>query len=153
MPTQFYVTYLMEDAHGRRTRKRYQTENFNGVDQGADFLSAVAAAQALQADISALSELDVLSFHISYEETVTDTVTAGANKDEGGSIVVSKVGSTKRHTMKVPGPAAAVRNADGTLDITNALITDFVANFQVAGDFLISDGEQVDAIKSARLDV
>lgn len=152
MPTTFYVTYLMQDDYGRRTRKRVQTEAFAGIDQGADFLSAVAAAQALQADLSAFTELDVLSFSISYEETVTDTVTTGANVDEGGTLVVSKVGSTKRANIKVPGPVAGIRNVDGTLDVADVIVTNLIANFQAAGDFLISDGEQVDAVLSGRLD-
>jgi hypothetical protein len=150
--TQFYATFLMGDDYGRRTRKTYQTEDFSGIDAGADFLSAQAAAQALQADLSAVSELDVLSFQIRYEETVTDTVTTGANVDEGATLVVSKVGSTKRANLKVPGPVAGVRNADGTINITATEITNFIANFQAAGDFLISDGEVLDDVISGRLD-
>lgn len=152
MATQFYVTYLLQDSYGRRTRKRYQTEAFAGIDAGADFLSAIAAAQALQADISAFSMLDVLSFSINYEETVTDTPTANANVDEGGTLVVSKVASSKRANLKVPGPEAAIRNVDGTLDVADVIVTNFIANFQSGGDFLISDGELVDAVISGRLD-
>ncbi len=152
MATQFFVTYLMEDAFGRRTRKQYQTEAFAGADAGADFLSAISAAQALQVDLSALTELDVLSFQIRYEETITDSVTASANVDEGATFVVSKVGSSKRANLKVPAPEQGVRNADGTIDVTDALVTDFIANFEAAGNFLISDGEQVLAVIAGRLD-
>lgn len=150
--TEFYVTYLMQDNFGRRTRKTYQTENFGGVDAGADFLSAIAAAQALQVDLSALTELEVLSFQIRYSELVTDAVTGSANVDEGATLVVSKTNSPNRANIKVPGPIQGVRNGDGTIDVTAAAITDFIANFQSAGDFLISDGEVVDAVISGRLD-
>lgn len=152
MPTQFYVTYLMQDNYGRRTRKRYQTESFGGVDAGADFLSAIAAAQALQADLSALSEAEVLSFQISYNEQVADAVVGSANVDEGATLTVSKVGVSNRATMKVPAPIQGVRNGDGTIDVAAVEVTNFIANFQSAGDFLISDGEVVDAVISGKLD-
>lgn len=152
MATTFFVTYLLQDDFNRRSRKRFETIAFSGADQGAEFLLAITAAQALQVDLSALTELDVLSFFIAYEETVSDTVTTSANVDEGASLTVSKVGTSKRGNMKVPGPMQAVRNGDGTIDVANALVTDFITNFQAGGDFLISDGEVVDSVISGKLD-
>lgn len=150
--TQFYVNFLMQDDHGRRTRKQYQTIDYAGVDAGADFLSALAAAQALSTSLAVLSELAILALSIRYEETVVDGVTSGANKDEGATLTVSKVGTTKRATMKVPGPQAGVRNADGSIDVTAVAVTDFIAHFQTGGDFLISDGEVVDDVILGKLD-
>lgn len=152
MASQYYVTAVLQDAHGRRMRKEFQTSIIAAADLGAEFLLADTAAQALMSDLADITELDVLEYQIRYASAVTDTVDAGANRDEGATFTVSKVGTTRRGTVKVPGPVAAIREIDGSIDITDAIVTNYFANFQAGGDFLFSDGEVVDQVIVGKLD-
>lgn len=149
--TVFRVNVALQDAYGRKTRKTFETVDISGADVGAEFLVANVAAAALMTDLAALTEAEILWFTCGLETTYTDSVVAGANIDEGITLVVDKADS-KRGNLKVPAPINSVINADGTVDITDAAITAYVANFQAGGDFLFSDGEEVQNIISGRLD-
>ncbi len=149
--TTFRGTATLQDAYGRKTRKMFETVDISGADVGAEFLVANTAMAALMTDLAALTEAEILWFTCGLETTYTDTADAGANVDEGLTLVVDKADS-KRGNLKVPAPINSVFNPDGTADITDAAITAYVANFQAGGDFLFSDGEEVANIISGRLD-
>lgn len=149
--TVFQVTFTLQDAYGRKTRKRYETEDISGADIGAEFLLAHTAAGDLFTDLSNLTEAEVLYYTVGTEVTATDSVVAEANIDEGLTMTVTKP-DNKRGTLKVPAPINAVFNADGTVDLTDAAITAYIANFQSGGDFTFSDGEKVDVLVSGKLD-
>jgi hypothetical protein len=139
---EFLVMYELEDAYHRKTRKTFAT-----VDDMADFDAAVTAAGDLAADIAGLSELDVLAYTVSQRTAYTDTVTAGANKDEGVTFTMRKA-DNRNDDIKVPGPINAIFNTQGQADMANAAVTAFLANFLTGGDFTFSDGEQaIEAIK------
>ena len=144
---EYIVTMELQDAQGRRGRKRYQTQA--GV---VDHAAAVTAANSLAVDLTALTELEVLAHTVSLRTLYSDSVVAGANIDEGATFSLNKT-DNYRASHKVPGPAQAVRNPDGTIDIASALVTDYFDNFFAAGDFTVSDGEIIDQILSGSLDV
>ncbi len=149
--TVFNVTMVLQDAYGRKTRKLFETEDISAADVGAEFLLARTAAAGLATDLAALTEAELLWYHIGEEVTYTDTADSGANVDEGLTMVVDKPDS-KRGNLKVPAPINAVFNADGTLDLTHSAVTAYVTNFQSGGDFTFSDGEKVVNLISGRLD-
>jgi len=149
--TKFQLSVTLEDAYTRKTRKRYETEDISGADVGAEFIVARAAAVSLVTNLAALSEADILYWSLQEEVTYTDTPDAGANIDEGITLVASKA-DNKNGILKVPAPVASVINADGTIDLTDALVTAYVAEFQAGGEFTFSDGEKVIALVSGRLD-
>jgi len=139
----FEVTYTLEDAYQRVGTKRYDFS-------AADHPTALTAALAMADDLAALTEMRILWYVVHTRVAYSDSVTAGANKDEGITLVVRTTDNEKA-VLKVPGPMNAVINADGTVDITNALVSDYVDNF-ITGDFTVSDGEDVTELLSGRLD-
>jgi len=143
-----YTCYVeMIDAFGRRATKRFQSD-----PAVLDFATALSNAADLVADLAALSELRVLAYTVGQRVTYSDTVDTGANKDEGATLVVELI-DNKRHAMKVPGPIQTIRNADGTIDVTDASVLNYVANF-LDGSTLwtVSDGETVSEVLSGTLD-
>ena len=143
---EYIVTMELQDSENRRGRKVYKTQA--GV---VDHVAAVTAANSLAVDLSALTELEVLAHTVSLRTIYSDSVDAGANIDEGATFSLNKT-DNYRASHKVPGPVAAVRNGDGTIDVTNAAVTDYFDNFKAAGDFTVSDGELIDAVLSGTLD-
>ncbi len=133
------------DAQNRPARKRYTSQTLT------DFPAALTAAASLVDDLAVLTEGDILSYQVSQRVVYTDTVTAGANADEGGTFVVRKA-DNRNASHKVPMPIAAIRNADGSLDIADASVTDYFAHFYAAGDWTVSDEEEVIALLSGKLD-
>lgn len=149
--TVFTLAVTMRDAYGRIARKRYETEDIVGVDVGAEYLTAQGFATTLLAALANLTEADVLYYNLGREVTYTDTADAGANKDEGITILGQKL-DNKLVVIKVPAPVNSVINVDGTVDITDALVTAYTNHFNVSGGFTLSDGENINALISGRLD-
>lgn len=141
--TQYSVGYTLEDAYGRNTSKKYLVE-------AVDVAAARTAASDMAADLAQLTEAQILWYTVAEKITYSDTVDAGANKDEGVTFVVRKTDNEKA-TIKVPAPINAIFNTDGTVDLTNSAVSSFMANF-LSGVFLVSDGEVVDSLLSGRLD-
>lgn len=133
---EYSVTFEMLDAYNRRTRKTYHT-----VSTMADETAALAAAAGLATDLANLSELDILAYTVGQRIVYTDTVDAGANKDEGLTLTIRKVDNFN-DDLKVPGPINSIFDANGNADLTDAAVSAFVANFLTGGDFTFSDGEQ-----------
>lgn len=143
---EFIVTFEMVDAYNRRTRKVFHT-----VDTMADYDAAVAAAAGLATDLANLSELDILAYNVSGRTVYTDTVDVGANKDEGVTFTMRKV-DNYNDDIKVPGPLNAIFDTNGNVLPANGLVTAFLANFLVGGDFTFSDGEQAQNLVRGSLD-
>jgi len=143
---EFDVTFEMVDAYQRPASKRFTT-----VDTMADYDAAVAAAAALATDLANLTELDILAYRVSGRTVYTDTVDAGANRDEGVTFQLRKVDNFK-DDIKVPGPINAIFNSDGSVNLTHAAVTAFISNFLTGGDFVFSDGEQATALLKGSLD-
>lgn len=145
----YNVHVELVDDYGRVGRKSYKT-----ISTVASHIDAVTAAAALMVDLEALTEMRVVAYSVGLRTIESDTVTTGANKDEGITLSVRKV-SGYRDILKVPGPLNSVINTDGTVDISDALVTNYYDNFETAGgSFTFSDGEQAEAsgLISGRLD-
>jgi hypothetical protein len=113
-------------------------------------VTAVSEANSLCADLAGLTGAEILSYTVAQEVTYSDAVSAGANLDAGITLSL-ELADGKLAPLKVPAPLGAAINADGTVDLTSALVTDFVDNW-ITGNFLISDGETVTSLKSGKLD-
>ena len=149
--TIFTLAVTLEDDYGRISRKRYETEDISGIDVGAEYLVAQGFATTLLTALGNLSEMDILYYNLGREVTYTDTVVAGANKDVGLTALGRKT-DNKLTVIKVPAPVDTVFNPDGTLDITDALVTAYTNHFIATGGFTISDGENIVALVRGRLD-
>lgn len=135
---EFLVTYEMVDDYNRNTRKTFTT-----TAATADFAAAAAAAAALFTDLAVLTELRVLAYTVGQRVVVTDSATAGANRDEGLTLTLLKSDNYKA-AIKVPGPINAIFDANGNvLTPVPAAVQDFIDHFaDGAGGFTFSDGEQ-----------
>lgn len=149
--TVFQVRVTLEDAYGRQTTKLFETENIVGADIGAELLTAQGFATTLLAALANLSESVILAYSIGVRTVYTDTVDAGANNDEGITLVVRKLDNYKG-ILKVPAPVDSVIDPDGTVDIADGLITAYYSHFTVGGGFTLSDGESAQALLTGRLD-
>ena len=145
MPS-YLVTFEMVDAYQRSARKSWQT-----VDTIADETEALAAAAALATDLGNLTELDILAYTVSPRVVYTDVVVPGANRDEGVTFQLRKVDNYK-DDIKVPGPINSIFDGEGSVILTDAAVTAFIANFLTGGDFVFSDGEQATALLKGSLD-
>lgn len=139
----FQATITLRDAFTRETTKRFEGDF-------VDFVTAQTALVLLVSDLDALSDAQVIRYTCGQKADYAGNLVAGANLDEGISLSVVKTDGAKA-TLKVPAPALSVVNADGTVDITAALVTDYVDNW-ITGTWYVSDGEEVDSLLSGKLD-
>lgn len=151
MSTIFTLRVLLKDDQNREISKLYQSKVFTGADLGADILLADAAADALMSDLAALSGLGIVRSFLSVMKVGSQVITAGANKDEGLTMIVEKPDSYKA-VVKVPAPPQSIFDGNGNLDIADPLATDYIANFLVGADWTVSDGEFVSELISGSLD-
>jgi len=142
----YEVSFEMVDAYQRSAKKAWET-----VSTIADETAALAAAAGLATDLGNLTELDILAYTVKQRVVYTDTVVAGANRDEGVTFQLRKADNF-RGTIGVPGPINGIFNPDGTVILTDAAVAAFISNFLVGGDFTFSDGEQAVALLRGTLD-
>jgi hypothetical protein len=147
---EFSATFELVDAYNRPSRKTFVT-----VADMADFDAAATSAAALFVDLAVLTEMRVLAYTISQRVSVTDAVTAGANKDEGVTFTLRKSDNFK-DDIRIPGPINAIFDDNGNVITEPALpvaVSDFLANFaDGTGDWTFSDGEQWTEFVIGKLD-
>ena len=141
----FNLSIRLRDAFGREGRKSFQVED-------ATFGGALTASGAFLTDLAALTMMQVLEYSLAQAVDYTDTVTANANRDEGVTFSVSIAGAPgKKAVTKLFAPEKGIFNADGTVDLADAAVTAYFTHF-LSGFVKVSDGEQVGALLSGRLD-
>lgn len=142
----FYkVSIELTDAANRKARKVYETQDL------VDVAAANTAAAGLVTDLEAVTGAKVLAYTVSERTVVTDSVTSGANVDEGLTISGYKADNYQT-VVRVPAPETATWLADGTVDMSNADVQAYLGNFQSTGDFTVSDGEVIDSWIGGKLD-
>lgn len=141
----FLLSIQMQDAWGdkRRTTKRFTLDVL-------DWAAAGIRAGTFLTAWSNITGLDVLKYTLGQETPYTDTVTAEANMDAGATISCD-LGGGKRAALKIPAPEVTILNADGSVDLTDALVTALESEY-LSGDVTISDGEVVLDFLSGKLD-
>jgi len=139
----FQATVTLADSFDRRSTKRFEGDF-------ADFATAQSALVLLVSDLDALSMAAVQAYSVGQKDDYAGSLVAGANLDAGITLSVLKADNEKA-VLKVPAPVLTVVNADGTVDITDALVTDYTDNW-TAGTWKVSDGEEVTDLLSGKLD-
>lgn len=142
--TKLHVT--LDDAYGRTTARTYGMEEVTTLAQmqtdAAEFLTA----------LQAVTDLGCVKATISFEVTSPEFAeTAGANADTGATASGWITAGQKKASMKIPGIKPALVAADGSVAIAGAVAT-FLALFEDADVFNLSDGEQIDTWIRASLD-
>jgi hypothetical protein len=115
-----------------------------------DHAAAVTETNLFCADLAGLTGAEILEHSVALKTQYSDAVSAGANIDAGITLSCELTDGGKA-PLRVPAPITSVVNPDGTVDITNVLVSDFVDNW-ISGNFLLSDGETVSALLSGKLD-
>ena len=109
-------------------------------------------AAAFLTALEAVTDLGCVKARISFEATSPEFAeTAGANIDVGATASGWITAGQKKASMKIPGIKAALVSADGSVSIAGATAT-FLALFEDAAVFNLSDGEQIDTWIRAALD-
>jgi len=139
------VSLLAFDGQGRPTTKEFNGEATTVAQQITDMT-------ALLTDFTAASDLGWTGYNMLALQAAAQAVGgAYANKDEAARLILA-LSNGRQYNMRIPAPK---KNAGtgvyeyitgGTVDITNAIITDLVANFEAAGAFQISPGVTVSSI-------
>ena len=144
MATKLSVTF--DDAYGRTTNRVY------GMEDEALLVDLQTAAASFITAVEAVTDLGCVKANIIIP--VTDPIfaeTAGANVDVGATASGWIEGGSKRASMKIPGIKASLVDADGSVPIETVVAT-FLALFEDAAAFNLSDGEQIESWIRASLD-
>lgn len=143
-----YLSMVFIDSYGRHTNRKYEVETQTlKADYGT-------LATAFAAEIEAISDLGLESVTLLRPLGVSHAVTAGANVDVGATFNGLLSGGEGKHaSIKMPGIKAALVDPDGSIPIDDADVDAFLDRFlTAAGDFLLSDGEQMASWTRGALD-
>jgi len=138
------VTYL--DGGSNTTTREYMMD----LDI-VDYADAVTAAAAMIVDIEALTDAEIPSyrvFQVLNETAVTiPPITVQIENCASITALLTSPGS-KKANINVPAPkigafVATTGTQANIINTTATIVTNFTDNFLVAGDFTISDGEEI----------
>jgi hypothetical protein len=138
------VSFTMVDDYARVGVKR-----FEGV--ATTLAQAQTDATALMTDLAAVTLCGASKRTFSQGEALSEGIETGANIDAGGTLHV-RLNNSKQHAIKIPAIDPQLVNADGSIDIGANAIIDFVANFEQAGPYRLSEGNYVVALLYGELD-
>ncbi len=140
------LSITMDDAYGRTTQRVY------GMQPEALLANLQTSAAAFLTALEAITDLGVVKANFIIPVTSPEFAEiAGANIDVGGTASGWINAGMKKASMKMPGIKPALIAADGSIAITGVVAT-FLALFEDAADFDLSDGEQIETWLRATLD-
>ena len=140
------LSVTMDDAYGRTPTRVY------GMEDGALLATLQASGAAHLAALAAVTDLGCVKANFIIPLTnPAFAETAGANVDVGATASGWVDGGMKKASMKIPSIKPALVAADGSVAITGVVAT-FLALFEDAADFNLSDGEQIESWIRAALD-
>jgi hypothetical protein len=142
------LAVTLGDDHGRQTTRVFGMETQALLaDYNTEAVSFLTALEAVT-DMSCIKA----SFLIPVAADPTWAVTADANKDTGATASGwINAGSGKKASTKWPGVSYSLVGSDGSIAISGAVAT-YLAMFEEAGAFTLSDGEQIASWVRAALD-
>lgn len=134
-------------------------DDFTRVSTRSFLLEAVAFANAqtlvgtFVPAYQAVTECHVFESRLTEVDTIAGSPVAGANVDAGMSISAQLDTPGKKANIQIPNPVAAVVNADGSIDLTDVLITTLETEYTKATPYVTaSDGEKVTSFLKGTLD-
>lgn len=140
------LSLTLDDAYGRTTKRIY------GMEDEALLATLQTSAASFLTALEAVTDLGCVKANFIIPVTSPEfDETAGANVDVGGTASGWITDGQKKGSLKIPGIKAALVAADGTIAIAGATAT-FLAFFEDADLFNLSDGEQIATWIKATLD-
>jgi hypothetical protein len=140
----FEVGIEMVDDYGRTTSRRFTVTDALMAD-------ALTSVGGLITDFLDVSDLGTMKHDIALRTVATNAAQTGANKDVGGTLHCV-LDNAKMYPLKIPGIKDTMLNPDGSIDIADAAIIAYVANFLTGGKFRVSEGNYVTEILYGELD-
>lgn len=141
----FVATITMRDDYNRLTRKKLECT----TDVLADAETEVGAYLTSLAGVTDLG-VDLVTYS-SKDTGDAFALTAGANVDTGATMR-GRVASGEIVTVKIPGFKASLVGANGQIDPEDVTVAAFLAHYEAAGNFTLSDGEKVTEWVGGELD-
>lgn len=138
------VTFTIVDAYARSGAKRFE-------GKATTIAQAQTDATALMADWAAVTLAGASKRTFNQSEALSEAVETGANLDAGGTVHV-RLNNSKLYAFKIPAIDPALVNPDGSIDITNAAISDLLAHFESTGEYTLSEGNHIVAVLYGELD-
>lgn len=135
------------DSRKRTTKRVY------GMETQIDLAAYLAAATAFFTAYEPVTDLGLIKADLLINVTGEDwAFTANSNIDVG-STYSGWLDTTapKKASLKIPGIKMTLVDDDGSVPITGVVAT-LLAEFETAGDFNLSDGEQIDTWIKGSLD-
>lgn len=140
----FEVGLQMVDDYGRTTTRRYSVTDALMAD-------ALTSVGGLITNFLAVSDLGTMKHDIALRTVASNAATAGANKDVGGTLHCV-LDNAKMYPLKIPGIKDTMLNPDGSIDLADAAIIAYIANFLTGGKFRVSEGNYVTEVLYGELD-
>jgi hypothetical protein len=141
----FIISLTMIDAYSRTTTRRFETVSTTLSAAQADGVALIAAL----ADISDAGI--VKAEYAVVDASVAAAAVAGANVDVGATLH-ARLENSKLYPLHVPMIMDAKLNGDGSVDLADADIVTYVAQFLTGGHLRVSEGNYVTAVEYGELD-
>jgi hypothetical protein len=134
-----FLSLTLIDDYGRTTKKLVE------MSDQVDLATYTSVAAGYITELQAVTDLGVVRADLIIDAiTAGFAVTAGANIDVGATFTgLISSGNGKKASLKLPGVKPGKVSADGTIDVAEADIEDWLELYGALGDFELSDGETV----------
>jgi hypothetical protein len=137
------LTFL--DAYARTKRKEVELAT---LDEAQAVIDTNAVVNAY--NLATIGQIQ--KYILSMEYLLPGAPAAGSNIDTGITLKMQLDGRPDKATLKIPTPDPAYLLPDGTVDVTNVLITGVTDLYLPAGVARLSDGEAASGVISGALD-
>lgn len=138
------LTLTAVDAYARRSARKFE-------GTATTLAQAETDKAALLTDFAAVSLAGVAMATYNQSTVESEAVETGANIDAGATLHC-RLNNGKLYALKIPAIDPDLLNADGSVKIDNAAITNYVANFQSGGAYRVSEGNYIVSIEYGELD-
>lgn len=143
----WFTVYVLAETSGKTTNLRYEQS------APADDAAARAAAVAMATDLAAVTNC-VIKSYFTYQEFLEDDFDFPASAElENEALVQLTIEDkpTKSATVRIPSPVDGIFTSStgpnfDVIDITDADLVAFIANFITEDLFYVSDGEQAETL-------
>lgn len=142
-----FLSLTLTDSFERVTRRLYEMESQLSIEL------YTAAIGAFLEDLEDVTDLGVVRVDLILDSIGGEFASqAGSNVDVGATFQGYTVnGNGKKASHKVPGIKLALVDDLGNVPLTGA-VSDYLANFEAAGAFNLSDDEHIDSWIKGTLD-
>lgn len=142
----FVASVTLVDSLNTQVTKRYETET--------DVLATAQTAMGeLIADLEAITDLGVVSVTYSLKDASEASNAAANSSVDSGATFRCRLADGSVAVHKVPGFPISKVGGNRAIDPEDADVAAYFANFEAAGAFTLSDGENITSVLSGTYDV